>query len=606
MSTKNFKPVYPIALAGILIITALSFNLLGGISESISAALAGQDMSALTAEEAETLRAVTTGRELGLISLIPPILTVVLAFITKEVIFSLFAGLFSGLVITVGINGSGGFFSGLGEVFNSMGGTILGVATDSFQSSIIILCLCIGGMVAVINASGGFAALGRAITKGINSPRRATVMAQVMGMCLFFDDYANSLITGPVMRSITDRQGVSREKVAYIVDSTAAPVAGIAIISSWIAAELSAIESGFEIAGITGSAYAHFFGSIPFCFYNFIAIAMVLFISLTGREYGPMLQAERRARSGEPLKDVDHPNPEEANATGANLEAGSIWSAILPVLTMIVYSFVGFYVDGMNNAVAAGLAPAGSGFSFSSVTLAFSNADTVTILMRASILAGLVAIFMGCFTGKLKLNKSVTAWVEGASGILLTAVILVLAWSLSSVIGQLGTAYYLVDIVTLNLPYWLLPMLIFITCCAISFAAGSFGCMVIVMPIAVPLAYQTVATAGIGFGDQFIFACIAAVLSGSIFGDHCSPVTDTTILSSLGAGCENLDHVKTQLPYALTVAAIASLAGYLPAGFGLSPFISIPVGLAVAFLLVRFVGKRVDEVPSVSSESAEQ
>lgn len=605
MSTKRFKPVYLFALAGILILTALSFNLLAGASENISAALAGTNLSALTPEEAETLRAVTTGRELGLVSLIPPILTVVLAFITKEVIFSLFAGLFSGLVIMVGINGTSGFFSGLGEVFNSVGGTILGVATDGFQSSIIILCLCIGGMVAVINASGGFAALGRAITKGINSPRRATLMAQVMGMCLFFDDYANSLITGPVMRGITDRQGVSREKVAYIVDSTAAPVAGIAIISSWIAAELSAIESGFDIAGISGSAYGHFFGSIPFCFYNFIAIAMVLFISLTGREYGPMLQAERRARAGEPLKGTDHPNPEEANATGANLEAGSIWSAILPVLTMIIYSFVGFYVNGMKNAVAAGLAPAGSGFSFSSVTLAFSNADTVTILMRASILAGLVAIFMGCVTGKLKLNKAVTSWVEGASGILLTAVILILAWSLSSVIGQLGTAYYLVDIVTLSLPYWLLPMLIFITCCAISFAAGSFGCMVIVMPIAVPLAYQTVSTAGIGFGDQFIFACIAAVLSGSIFGDHCSPVTDTTILSSLGAGCENLDHVKTQLPYALTVAAIASLAGYLPAGFGVSPFISIPVGLAAAFLIIRFVGKRVDAVSPAPSKAAE-
>lgn len=598
------KPVYLIALVLILAVAAVCFAFLSGYSVRLETALENIDVSSLTPEEAEHAQAVATGRSLGLISLIPPLLTVLLAFITKEVIFSLFAGLFSGLVILESIGGTGSFFGQLGNVFNNLGDTILAITTDGFQSAIIILCLCIGGMVAVVNASGGFAALGTKITRGINSPKRATLMTQLMGMCLFFDDYANSLITGPVMRGITDKQGVSREKVAYIVDSTAAPVAGIAIISSWIAAELSAIESGFEIAGVQGSAYAHFFGSIPFCFYNFLAIALVLFITLTGREYGPMLSAERRARLGEPLKGVDHPQPEQAKAeTGANLEAGSIWSAVLPVITMIVYSFAGFYLNGMENAVAAGLAEPDMGFSFSSIATAFGNADTVTILMRASLLSGLVAIFMGCFTKKLNIVKGISAWLEGASGILLTAVILVLAWSLSAVIGRLGTAYYLVDIVTLSLPYWLLPMLIFLTCCAISFAAGSFGCMVIVMPIAVPVAYQAVFTTGITFGNQFIFACIAAVLSGSIFGDHCSPVTDTTILSSLGAGCENLDHVKTQLPYALTAAAIASFVGYLPAGFGVSPAISIPAGLVVAFLIVRFVGKKVVPLSPEREES---
>lgn len=602
----KINPKYLIGIIIILVVTALCFALMSGYSTELQTALENLDISSMTAEEAAHAQAVATGRTLGLVSLIPAILTVVLAFITKEVIFSLFAGLFSGLVILESVGGSGGFFSQLGNVFNSIGDTVLTVTTDSFQSAIIILCLCIGGMVAVVNASGGFAALGVKLTRGINSPKRATLMTQLMGICLFFDDYANSLITGPVMRGITDKQGVSREKVAYIVDSTAAPVAGIAIISSWIAAELSAIESGFAIAGIEGSAYSHFFGSIPFCFYNFVAIALVLFITLTGREYGPMLAAERRARRGEPLKGVDHPLPDQKEAeNGANLNPGSIWSAVLPVLTMIIYAFVGFYMNGMQNAVAAGLAEPDMPFSFSSISMAFGNADTVTVLMRAAMLSSLVAIFMGCFTKKVNIMKGISAWIHGASGILLTAVILVLAWSLSAVIGQLGAAYYLVDIVTLSLPYWLLPMLIFLTCCAISFAAGSFGCMVIVMPIAVPVAYQAVATAGIPFGEQFIFASIAAVLSGSIFGDHCSPVTDTTILSSLGAGCENLDHVKTQLPYALTVAAIASLAGYLPAGLGVSPLISIAVSLIVAFLAIRFVGKKVDEPAPASANSAE-
>ena len=448
-------------------------------------------------------------------------------------------------------------------------------------------------MVAVINASGGFAALGKLITKNINTPKKATLMAQIMGMCLFFDDYANSLITGPVMRHITDRQGVSREKLAYIVDSTAAPVAGIAIISSWIAAELSAIESGFEVAGVTESAYSHFLGSIPFCFYNFAAIAIVFATTFFGREYGPMLKAERRARGGEPLK-AGEP-AKDAEDTGAVLKPGSILSALLPVLTLIIYAFAGFYISGITNAAELGLVPAGAGFSFKYLSAAFGNADTVTVLMQASILASMVALVCGWTSGRITLVSGFSAWLEGMSGIMLTAVILVLAWSLSAIIGELGTAYYLVELVTVSLPAQLLPMLIFITCCVISFGAGSFGCMMIVMPIAVPVALSAAGTSGVAYPQQLIFASIAAVLSGSIFGDHCSPVTDTTILSSLGAGCDNLDHVKTQLPYALTAAGIVSLFGYLPAGLGVAPALSIAISVAAGVLAVRFIGRRVEE-----------
>lgn len=591
---KKFKPVYLIVLLVILAVTALSFELLAPAGESISAALSSTDISSATPEDTATAEAVVRGRHLGALTLIPPLLTVALAFITKEVFSSLLAGIFSGLVILEGIGGAGAFLPRLGTVFSGISETILNTVTDSFHSSIIILCLSIGGMVAVVNASGGFAALGKLLTRGINSPRRASLMGQLLGMCLFFDDYANALITGPVMRNITDREGVSREKLAYIVDSTAAPVAGIAIISSWIAAELSAIESGFALTGIEASAYGHFFNSIPFCFYNFAAIALVFFITMTNREYGPMLRAERRARAGEPLKGSLTSRAPEGES-GANLEPGSIWSALLPVLTMILFSFAGFYYDGIKTAAEAGLVSADAGFSLSNLTLAFSNADTVTILMKASILSSLVAIFMGCVTGKLKLAEAVESWLNGAGGILMTAIILVLAWSLSTIIGQLGTAFYIVDIVSLTLPHWLLPMLIFITCCFISFAAGSFGCMVIVMPIVVPLAYETAAVSGIAYGQPFVFSSIAAVLSGSIFGDHCSPVTDTTILSSLGAGCSNIDHVKTQLPYALTAAAVVSVLGYLPAGMGMNPFISIAASLAALFLIIRFAGKKVDD-----------
>ena len=515
----------------------------------------------------------------GAVSLLPILLTVALAFITREVVFSLLAGLFCGSVILDG---------GLLGAFTRMCGVILETASESFHAAIIILCLSIGGMVEVINASGGFAALGRAVTKNISSPKRAALMAQLMGMCLFFDDYANSLITGPVMRDITDRQGVSREKLAYIVDSTAAPVAGIAVISSWIAAELSAIDDGFAVAGMKASAYEAFIGSIPYCFYNFTAVAIVFATALMGREYGPMLKTERRARGGEPLR---RGSVTKEGGTAAELRAGSTFSALLPVLTLIIYAFAGFYINGATNAAAEGLVAKNAPFSLSLLSTAFGHADTVSILMQAAILASLAAVICGLLSRRLGLVGGFAAWLEGMSGIMLTAVILVLAWSLSSVIGELGTAFYLVELVTLHLPYQLLPMLIFITCCTISFGAGSFGCMMIVMPIAVPIACAAAADGG----GSLVFACIAAVLSGSIFGDHCSPVTDTTILSSLGAGCDNLDHVKTQLPYALTAAGLVSVLGYLPAGFGLSPFISIAAGIGAGVLAVRLLGRRVSQ-----------
>lgn len=315
----------------------------------------------------------------------------------------------------------------------------------------------------------------------------------------------------------------------------------------------------------------------------------MLSLTLMGREYGPMLKAERRARAGEPLRagSQTEAQTEEADTAGS----GSIWIMLVPVLTLLIYAFAGFYVNGVQNAVSSGVLPENVGFSFRNISTAFSHADTVNVLMRASVLASLAAIAMGCIGGGLSIVKSIDTWVKGVSDLLPTSLILVFAWALSSVIGQLGTAYYLVDLVTLSVPSWLLPMLIFLACCLISFAAGSFGCMVIVMPIAVPIASQTALLSG---QAGIVPACVAAVLSGSIFGDHCSPVTDTTILSSLGSGCDNIDHVKTQLPYALTVAGLAAVTGYLPSGFGVSPAISIPAGIIVGAIIIRFVGKKVD------------
>lgn len=537
------------------------------------------------------------GGILGPVTLIPAVITVALAFITKDVVLSLFAGVISGNMLLAGVNCVPSFWDALTYVSENTVETVVENASETFNCTVIILCLVIGGMVAVINRARGFAALARRLTNSISSPRKAGLIGELLGVLVFFDDYANSLIVGPVMRPITDRLGVSREKLAYIVDSTAAPVAGIAIISSWIAAELAAIDSGFEIVGVKASAYNVFLGSIPFCFYCVFCLMFVMFNSLTGREFGPMLTAERRARVGEALKKgsvLQGDEKFEIQNNGVAGQGGFLLTAIVPVLFLCSFALVKFYIKGYAAALAEGTLTADiPAFSAKAVSLAFGSADTVTILLEAALLASILAILMGWLQGSIGLIEGIKTWLSGASSLLMTGVILVLAWSLSSLISKLGTVYYLVELVSLNLVYWMLPTLVFITCCVISFAAGSWGCMLIVMPMVIPITFQMIEMKGIPYADSYLYACVASVLSGSIFGDHCSPVTDTTILSSVGAGCDNIDHVKTQLPYALVCAAIATLAGTLPAGLGVNPLVSIFVGTAACFGALQLFGKKV-------------
>ncbi len=573
----------------LLLLTAISLWI------GFSGGLAGR----LAAENAELDAAAAlknTGIRLGPLSLLPPVVAIALAILTHEVLTALLAGIITGEVMRFLLLGKGGLLNGLSSVFNSTVDGIITVVSDRFNSSVILLCLMIGGLVALIRSAGGFLALAERLSRRIRSARGAQLTAQLLGLMLFFDDYANALIVGPVMSPITDRQGVSREKLAHIVDSTAAPVAGIAVISSWISAELAAIESGLAIAGVQASAYSMFLGSIPFCFYNLFALILLFFSILLQREYGPMLRAERRARAGQPVK----PAGRDTGATGAIFGAdsdgakpGSVLSAIVPVVLLCLAAVIGFYLDGRAAAVDNGLLAPDAPLSMQTIAIAFSAADTITILVRATLIASAVALCFGILTRAFRFVKGVEIWVSGASGLLVTGIILCLAWSLSGVVSQLGTAYYLVELVTLHLPYWCIPALIFITCCAISFATGSYGCMLIVMPMAVPVAYASagLTAAALPHPEGFLSACIAGVLSGAIFGDHCSPITDTTILSSIGAGCGNIDHVHTQLPYALTAALIAAGAMLL-SGLGVPAWVCLLSGSVLSVGALLLLGKK--------------
>lgn len=544
------------------------------------------------------------GQRLGVLTLIPPLITVVLAFATKEVISSLVAGAASGIVLLTAVQGTPG---GIGRfalsVLHQFCQTMIGVLSQRENCAIVVLCLVIGGLTAVIRVAGGFQALARRLVKHVTTPRKAQLMGELLGVIVFFDDYANSLIVGPVMRPITDRVGVSREKLSFLVDSTAAPVAGIAIISSWIAAELAAIEAGFDIAGVQASAYSTFLSSIPFCFYNLFCLTFIFLAILSRRDYGPMYHAEVRALKGQTVP-PNSPSEYEADPIAKDKEGKPVASLVIAVgsiLFLCAYAIIGFYVTGGQAAVAEGLLSPAAPFSLDKVRIAFGCADTVSILVEAAVLTSILALAAGVLTRSFQFTVGVNAWLQGAGELLFTAVILALAWSLSEIIGRVGTVYFLSDLIAAGLPFWLLPTLIFLICCIISFAAGSYGCMLMVMPMAIPIVTAVISGAGsaIRNPEDFLACCVASVLAGSIFGDHCSPVTDTTILSAQGSGCNLLDHVKTQLPYAMTVAAVSTLCGTLLTGLGVPPFITLPLGAAMLWLVLRIFGKRPSEDPTV-------
>ena len=532
------------------------------------------------------------GRALGILSLVPPVFAVALAFLTGDVILSLLAGVLAGAAMLTALDGGNMLYG----TFHRAVESIIDTSADRENVQVLILCVAVGGMEGVIRRSGGFEATARKLTGKLNSPRKVNLLAQLFCTLFFFDDYANALISGPVLTPVTDKAGVSREKLSYIVDSTAAPLAGIAVISSWVAVEVSVIQEGLDAAGSSASAFQIFFHSIPYCFYCIFALAFILLLTFTGREYGPMLAAERRARAGQPLKKGTQVVEDRREELPGNDATDKEWQRIVlafgSIALLLVFALTAFYVTGKQAAVAEGLIPADAGFRFGELSTIMGCADTIQIVLEAALLAGIAALLLGTFLKLFTLSDGILAWLDGASSLIPTVVILILAWTLAGAVQELGTVYFVVDAIRAGVPKFLVPTLIFVTCCVISFAAGSYGCMFMVMPMAIPIVAAVGGIAENPAGDPFLLACVAAVLSGGIFGDHCSPMTDCTILAALGAGCETMDHVRTQMPYALTVAAMSVLSGTLLTSLGVPAGFALLIGVAVMGLVVRFVGKK--------------
>ena len=538
---------------------------------------------------------VSNAEEFGIFTLIPPIVAILLAFITKNVVISLFIGVLSGgfILNLTGFN----VFGALTQAFLDFINRALNSLSDPWNAGIVMQVLVIGGVINLVAKMGGAKAIAEALAKKAKTAKSAQLITWFLGICVFFDDYANSLIVGPIMRPVADKMKISRERLAFIIDATAAPIAGLAIISTWIGLEVSLISEGFESIGVEASGFGVFIQTIPYRFYNILILAFIVITIITLREFGPMRKAEISARK---LKDLTN---EEIAVTSSHMDELepkegvklSIWNAIVPIGALIISAIVAFYYSGYSSImtgddIAIKAIVTNSPLSFKAILEVFAASDASIALLQSAIFSTVVSIVMAVWKKIFTISEAIEVWIDGMKGLIITAVILILAWSLGSVIKELGAAEYLVEALNGAIPAFLLPSLIFILGAIISFSTGSaYGTMSILMPLAIPLAYK------INPEMSFVIVSTSAVLTGAIFGDHCSPISDTTILSSMGAGCSHIEHVKTQMWYALFVAAITILFGYIPAGFGLPIYIVLPMSCVALFIGVMIFGKKVEE-----------
>ena len=520
-------------------------------------------------------------------SIVPPLVTIVLALLTRSVIPALFVGV---LIGSWGVNGLSlmGFWQG---ILDSVAVYVIGAVSDPDRASIMIFSFLIGGMVGIVSRNGGMHGLVNMLAGNATDRRRGQLVTAGMGMAIFIDDYANSLVVGNTMRPVTDKLRISREKLAYLVDSTAAPVACVALITTWIGYEVGLIGDSLTQLGVTDtSPYEVFLNSILYSFYPLLTLFMVLFLAWSGRDYGPMYKAEVRAiKTGQltaPDATIDDAAASETAFAPDKKTPRRLVNAVLPLLVLIGGVLGSMYFTGSQEA--------GDGASLRDI---FGKADAYTSLVWGSVLGVLVATALSIGQKLLRLSEVIDAWYRGARGMFLAMIILVLAWSLSNVTQVLGTGPYLVSAIGDHINVGVLPGLVFVVAALTAFSTGSsWGAMGILMPLVIPLTWSLIPGAN-PTDSPILYSAVASVLCGAVWGDHCSPISDTTVLSSLASSCDHVDHVRTQLPYAMTAGGAALILGGLPSGFGVPWWMSLLLGAAAIVLIVFWRGKKAEEAP---------
>ncbi len=541
---------------------------------------------------------------------VPPLITIVLAIVTKRVVPSLLLGVAFGVVILLpspkAFATATESFS-WGEYFQSSVLAFLyefcelhlwGSLVDADHLRVFAFTTILGMQVALIHASGGMLGIVRWVSPFARTRCGGQMMTWFLGMVIFIDDYANTLLLGSTMRPLTDRLRISREKLAFLVDTTAAPVSGLAIVSTWVATEISAMKTGFDNAQLDLGAdtFGIFLQTIPVRFYVIFALIFVVLCALLNRDFGPMLTAERRALR-EPAK-----TDNMASGETAELHQPRAWNAILPIV-VTVGVVIGLLI--YTGQVALGDAELSESTIQRWGQIIGSGNSSLALIYGS--LAGLgVALALIILQRELDASQIRLSLLSGFTHVLPAMTILWLAWALSTLTKQdhLATGEFIADKVNqMQVPAALMPTITFLLAGSIAFATGtSWGTMAILMPMTIPLVYglltrQLETTPA---PDHYIMiASIGSVLAGAIFGDHCSPISDTTILSSRSSGCDHIAHVRTQMPYAILIALTAIVCGTLPAGFGISSLWLLPLGiLAMAVALLVFGSAAENEQPA--------
>lgn len=502
-------------------------------------------------------------------SLFPPVIAIGLALITKEVYSSLFIGILSGGIIYAAASGTG--FEGTFKAVVQDG--LITNLSNAYNVGILVFLVVLGIIVVLMNKAGGSRAYGEWAAAHIKSRRGVALSTFFLGVLIFVDDYFNCLTVGSVMRPITDKHNISRSKLAYLIDSTAAPICIIAPISSWAAAVSGTVE------GVNGISL--FINTIPYNLYAFLTILMVIFISVSDTDYGPMKIHEDNAKNGDIFTTKNKTYEQDAQPV---TERGRVIDLILPVAVLIVFCVVGMiYTGGF--------------FSGTDFVMAFANCDAAYGLSLGSISALIVIIAYYMFRRVLKFNECMDSIAAGFKQMVPAILILTFAWTLKTMTNHLEAGAFVSGVVqSATALSVLLPVILFVVAIGLAFATGtSWGTFGILIPIVTSVFEAELANVSqTGEIPSMVIICISACLAGAVCGDHCSPISDTTIMASTGAQCDHVNHVSTQLPYALTVAAVC-VVGYLLSGFVHNVFIvlgfSAALMLAVLFA-IRFFVKR--------------
>lgn len=495
-------------------------------------------------------------------ALVPPVVAIGLALITKEVYSSLFIGIAVG-----GILYSGGSFER--TVVHIFQDGIIGVLTDESNVGILVFLVILGAMVSLMNKAGGSAAFGRFAAKGIKTRVGAQLATILLGVTIFIDDYFNCLTVGSVMQPVTDKFKVSRAKLAYLIDATAAPVCIIAPISSWAAAVTGFVEGedGFSI----------FIQAIPYNFYALLTIAMMVGMVLMKVEFGPMLKHERNAVKGDLFTTEGRPYADESDPS--EISRGTVMDLLIPIISLIICCVIGMlYTGGF--------------FSGVDFVTAFSESNASLGLTLGSFFGLLITLVLYQVRRVLDFHDCMACIPEGFKAMVPAILILTFAWTLKAMTDSLGADVYVADLVYNHARGLLnfLPAIIFLVGCLLAFATGtSWGTFGILIPIVVGVFQNT--------NPELMIISISACMAGAVCGDHCSPISDTTIMASAGAQCEHVNHVMTQLPYAVTCAAV-SFVTYIVAGFVKTAWIALPVGIVLmlgAMFVLKMLGDTVEE-----------